>query len=164
MKPNAATKSANLYSRCSLPFTSDQPASDGRRAWMSASVIFVICCYLSYYSGPVGRRHLRDYNRAMLAQDTELERRQKLQQLQNFIAGAQSTEEMLPGAQARLLEAFGCERTTIFALDTRNRHLYSLAKTGGEFKEIRVGLDASSIAGFTGVVKKTLNLANVYEA
>src|SRR5205814_4584064 len=51
-----------------------------------------------------------------------------------------------------------------FALDTKNRHLFSLAKTGAEFKEIRVGLDASSVAGFTGLAKKTLNLPNVYEA
>src|SRR6476620_10785569 len=100
----------------------------------------------------------------MLAQDSELERRQKLQQLQNFIAGAPSIEEMLTGAQSRLLDVFGCERTTIFALDTKNRHLYSLAKTGGEFKEIRVALDASSIAGFTGASKKAVNLSNVYEA
>src|SRR5205807_280873 len=85
------------------------------------------------------------------------------QQLQNFIAGAPSIEEMLNGAQTRLLEVFGCERATIFVLDTKNRHLYSLAKSG-EFKEIRVGLDTTSIAGFTGVSKKSLNLANVYEA
>ncbi len=96
--------------------------------------------------------------------DSELERRQKLQQLQNFISGALAVEDMLTGAQARLLEVFACERTTIYALDTKNRHLYSLAKTGGEFKEIRVGLEPSSIAGFTGVSKKTLNLSNVYEA
>jgi type II secretory ATPase GspE/PulE/Tfp pilus assembly ATPase PilB-like protein len=100
----------------------------------------------------------------MGTQDPELERRQRLQQLQNFVAAAASIEDMLDGAQARLADVFGCERTTIFALDTKNRHLYSLAKTGGEFKEIRVGLDGSSIAGFTGLAKKTLNLPNVYEA
>jgi type II secretory ATPase GspE/PulE/Tfp pilus assembly ATPase PilB-like protein len=100
----------------------------------------------------------------MGTQDPELERRQRLQQLQNFVAAAATIEDMLDGAQARLADVFGCERTTIYAIDTRNRHLYSLAKTGGEFKEIRVGLDGSSIAGFTGLAKKTLNLPNVYEA
>src|SRR5258708_6783525 len=94
----------------------------------------------------------------------QLELRKRLHTLSTFISGANSLEELLPGAQARILELLSAERSTIFALDTKNRHFYSLAKTGGEFKEIRVGVDASSIAGFVGVTKKPVNLPNVYEA
>jgi type II secretory ATPase GspE/PulE/Tfp pilus assembly ATPase PilB-like protein len=94
----------------------------------------------------------------------QLDQRRRLHAIATFISGATSVEELLPGAQARLLELLGCERVTIFALDTKNRHLYSLAKTGGEFKEIRVGVDPTSIAGFVGLTKRAVNLANVYEA
>jgi type II secretory ATPase GspE/PulE/Tfp pilus assembly ATPase PilB-like protein len=95
---------------------------------------------------------------------SQLELRKRLHAVSTFISSAGSLEELLPGAQSRILETLGAERTTIFALDTKNRHFYSLAKTGGEFKEIRVGVDPSSIAGFVGVTKKGVNIANVYEA
>jgi len=94
----------------------------------------------------------------------KLEQRRHLHAISTYISGAGSLEELLPGAQARMLELFGAERTTLFALDTKNRHFYSLAKTGAEFKEIRVGVDGSSIAGFVGVTKQPVNIANVYEA
>ncbi len=98
------------------------------------------------------------------SQTAQLELRKRLHAISTFISGANSLEELLPGAQTRILEMLGAERTTIFALDTKNRHFYSLAKTGGEFKEIRVGVDASSIAGFVGLTKKPVNIGNVYEA
>jgi type II secretory ATPase GspE/PulE/Tfp pilus assembly ATPase PilB-like protein/GAF domain-containing protein len=94
----------------------------------------------------------------------QLELRKRLHAISTFVSGANTLEELLPGAQAKILDLFLCERVTIFALDTKNRHFYSLAKTGGEFKEIRVGVDASSIAGFVGVAKKGVNITNVYEA
>jgi type II secretory ATPase GspE/PulE/Tfp pilus assembly ATPase PilB-like protein/GAF domain-containing protein len=102
----------------------------------------------------------------MIADDpsAQLELRKRLHAVSTFISGAGSLEELLPGAQAKMLELFTAERSTIFALDTKNRHFYSLAKTGGEFKEIRVAVDGSSIAGFVGVTKKPVNIVNVYEA
>jgi type II secretory ATPase GspE/PulE/Tfp pilus assembly ATPase PilB-like protein len=93
----------------------------------------------------------------------QLEQRKQLQATQTFIGGAATVEDLLAGTQARLLEVFAAERSTLFALDTKNRHLYSIAKSGGEFKEIRVGLDASSIAGFVGLAKRTVHVGNVYE-
>jgi type II secretory ATPase GspE/PulE/Tfp pilus assembly ATPase PilB-like protein/GAF domain-containing protein len=94
----------------------------------------------------------------------QLEQRRRLQALGNFITGAPTLEELLPGAQAQIPEVFRCERTTIFALDTKESVLYSLAKTGGEFREIRVAIDPSSIAGFVAAAKHPVNLPNVYEA
>jgi type II secretory ATPase GspE/PulE/Tfp pilus assembly ATPase PilB-like protein len=97
-------------------------------------------------------------------QQAQLELRKRLHAVCTFVSGANTLEELLPGASSRMLEMFTAERTTIFALDTKNRHFYSLAKTGAEFKEIRVAVDPSSIAGFVGVTKKPVNIANVYEA
>src|SRR2546422_1040129 len=94
----------------------------------------------------------------------QLERRRRLQAFSAFIAGAGSLGELVAGAEGRILELFDAERTTLYQLDTRNRHLYSLVKTGGEFKEIRVGLDLSSILGFAGVSKRSVNIPNVYDA
>jgi len=66
--------------------------------------------------------------------NAQLEQRKHLHLLSNFVASANSFDELLPGAQARMLELFSAERTTIFAVDTKNRQLYSLIKSGGEFK------------------------------
>jgi len=93
-----------------------------------------------------------------------LEHRRQLHQVCTFISAAASLEELLPGAQSRILELLGAERSTIFSLDTRNRQLYSLAKTGDELKEIRVPLDPSSIAGFVGVAKAPVVIVNAYDA
>jgi type II secretory ATPase GspE/PulE/Tfp pilus assembly ATPase PilB-like protein len=93
-----------------------------------------------------------------------LEHRRQLHQVCTFVSGAPTLEELLAGAQSRILELLGAERSTIFALDTRNRQLYSLAKTGTELKEIRVPLDPSSIAGFVGVAKAPVVIVNAYDA
>src|ERR1700730_15055142 len=105
------------------------------------------------------------FPRAVSDQDpaAQLEVRKRLQLLSNFIAAANSVDDIITGAPVKILELMNAERTTLYALDTKNRHLYSLAKTGGEFKEIRVALDPASIAGFVGVAKKPVNLGNVYE-
>jgi type II secretory ATPase GspE/PulE/Tfp pilus assembly ATPase PilB-like protein len=94
----------------------------------------------------------------------QLEQLKQQHAIENFIANATALEDLLSGTQMRVQELFGAERCTIFALDTRNRHLYSPAKVGLEFKEIRVNLDRSSITGFVGIAKRTVNIANVYEA
>ncbi len=94
----------------------------------------------------------------------QLEQRRRLQALGHLIASAPTLEELLPAAQAQIMDLFRCERTTIFAVDTKERVFYSLAKTGGEFKEIRVAIDPSSIAGFVGTSKKPVSISNVYEA
>src|SRR5262245_11731102 len=93
-----------------------------------------------------------------------LEKRTKLQELSNFILGAKGVSELLPEAQQRIVVFFGAERATVYAVDTKNNHLFSLAKTGTEFKEIRVARQPTSVTGFVGVAKKAVCIADVYDA
>ena len=45
--------------------------------------------------------------------NAQLEQRRQLHLLSNFVASANSFDELLPGAQARMLELFDAERTTL---------------------------------------------------
>jgi len=53
---------------------------------------------------------------------------------------------------------------TIFALDTKNQELFSLFKAGQEVREIRVPKTFASIAGFTALSRKTVNIKDAYDA
>ena len=64
----------------------------------------------------------------------------------------------------RMLDLVEAERITIFALDTKNQELFSLFKAGQEVREIRVPKSFSSIAGFTALARRTVNIADVYDA
>ena len=64
----------------------------------------------------------------------------------------------------KMLDLVDAERVTIFALDTKNQELFSLFKAGQEVKEIRVPKTFASIAGFTALSRKTVNIKNAYDA
>ena len=64
----------------------------------------------------------------------------------------------------KILELLDAERLTIYAIDTKNQELYSLTKVGDEAKEIRVPKSFASIAGFTALSRKTLNIKDAYDA
>jgi len=93
----------------------------------------------------------------------QLEKRNRLQELAIFIGSARSVAELLPEAQRRVVDLFDAERSTVYAVDTKNNHLVSLAKTGGEFKEIRVARQPTSVAGFVGVSKRSVSVRDVYD-
>ncbi len=57
----------------------------------------------------------------------------------------------------------GCERMTLYTVDTANRELSSLFKTGEQQGTIRVPLDANSLAGYAALRQKALNIANAYD-
>ncbi len=94
----------------------------------------------------------------------ELSYRKRLIEIANLINAAPNIPEILVGLKDRMLDLVDAERVTIFALDTKNQELFSLFKAGQEVREIRVPKSFASIAGFTALSRKTLNLANVYDA
>jgi type II secretory ATPase GspE/PulE/Tfp pilus assembly ATPase PilB-like protein len=101
-----------------------------------------------------------------VAGDTQLELsyRKKLMEIANAINAAGGIQEILVDLKDRLLELVEAERVTIFALDTKNQELYSLFKVGQEVKEpIRVPKNFASIAGFTALARKTVNISNAYD-
>jgi type II secretory ATPase GspE/PulE/Tfp pilus assembly ATPase PilB-like protein len=96
--------------------------------------------------------------------ERELEYRKKLTGISNQINSAESIPVILMTLKDKILELLDAERLTIYAVDTKNQELYSLQKVGDQPKEIRVPKSFASIAGFTALARKTINIKDAYEA
>ncbi len=96
--------------------------------------------------------------------ERELEYRKKLTHITNQINAAESISQILMTLKDKILELLDAERLTIYAIDTKNQELYSLQKVGDTPKEIRVPKSFGSIAGFTALARKTINIKDAYEA
>ncbi len=96
--------------------------------------------------------------------ERELEYRKKLTGITNQINAAESIPHILMTLKDKILELLDAERLTIYAMDTKNQELYSLTKVGDVPKEIRVPKSFSSIAGFTALARKTINIKDSYDA
>jgi type II secretory ATPase GspE/PulE/Tfp pilus assembly ATPase PilB-like protein len=96
--------------------------------------------------------------------ERELEYRKKLTAITNQINAAESISQILMTLKDRILELLDAERLTIYAIDTKNQELYSLQKVGDAPKEIRVPKSFASIAGFTALARKTINIKDAYDA
>ncbi len=96
--------------------------------------------------------------------ERELEFRKKLTPITNQINAAESIPHILMTLKDKILELLEAERLTIYAIDTKNQELYSLQKIGDVPKEIRVPKSFASIAGFTALARKTINIKDAYEA
>src|SRR5260221_553862 len=64
----------------------------------------------------------------------------------------------------KILELLDAERLSIYAIDTKNQELYSITRDGDVPKETRVPKSFASIAGFTALARKTINIKDAYEA
>ncbi len=97
--------------------------------------------------------------------EKELEYRKKLTSITNQINAAESIPHILMTLKEKILELLDAERLTIYAVDTKNQELYSMQKSGGDVpKEIRVPKSFASIAGFTALARKTINIKDAYDA
>jgi GAF domain-containing protein len=96
--------------------------------------------------------------------ERELELRKKLTGIANQINSAESIPHILMTLKDKILELLDAERLTIYAIDTKNQELYSLQKVGDVPKEIRVPKSFASIAGFTALARKTINIKDAYDA
>jgi type II secretory ATPase GspE/PulE/Tfp pilus assembly ATPase PilB-like protein len=96
--------------------------------------------------------------------ERELEYRKKLTAITNQINAAESIPHILMSLKDKILELLDAERLTIYAVDTKNQELYSLQKVGDQPKEIRVPKSFASIAGFTALARKTINIKDAYDA
>jgi type II secretory ATPase GspE/PulE/Tfp pilus assembly ATPase PilB-like protein len=96
--------------------------------------------------------------------EKELEFRKKLSSIANQINSAESIPHILMKLADRILELLDAERLTIYAIDTKNQELYSLQKVGDVPKEIRIPKSFASIAGFTALARKTINIKDAYDA
>ena len=96
--------------------------------------------------------------------ERELEYRKKLTAITNQINAAESIPQILMTLKDKILELLDAERLSIYAIDTKNQELYTITKAGEQPKEIRVPKSFASIAGFTALARKTINIRDAYDA
>jgi type II secretory ATPase GspE/PulE/Tfp pilus assembly ATPase PilB-like protein len=95
--------------------------------------------------------------------EKELEYRKKLTGITNQLNSADSIQHILLSLKDKILELLDADRLTIYAVDTKNQELYSMQKIGDVPKEIRVPKSFASIAGFTALARKTINIKDAYD-
>ncbi|MCH8157931.1 MAG: GAF domain-containing protein, partial [Nitrospinae bacterium] len=78
------------------------------------------------------------------------------------IHSADTIDEILLGLQVPILQLFGANLITIYAVDREKNEIYSKVKTGNTINEIRVPISTNSIAGCLAMVRNPVNIADVY--
>ena len=93
----------------------------------------------------------------------EVSYRKRLIEIAHALNSANSIQDILVEVKDKILDLVDADRVTIFALDTKNQELFSMFKAGIDIKEIRVPKTFGSIAGFTALSRKTINIRNAYD-
>ncbi|MGH7806326.1 MAG: GspE/PulE family protein [Candidatus Binatia bacterium] len=91
---------------------------------------------------------------------------ERLRHLTTRIHAADDLRSILAAATEEMIDLFDVERVSIFAVDPEHRELVSEALDPSaltELKEIRLPIEASSIAGFVALNRVTVRLRNAYD-
>jgi type II secretory ATPase GspE/PulE/Tfp pilus assembly ATPase PilB-like protein len=94
---------------------------------------------------------------------SEDESRIKLQEIGNKINTARDLDEILIELKDDILALFSAERFTVYVVDGVKRELCSRFKTGDEISEIRIPVNRESLAGYSAMTHKVLNIGNVHD-
>ncbi len=94
--------------------------------------------------------------------EAQLEYQKRLNRITTKIHAANDTNEILLNLQNDILSLFDAERITIYAVDAKNREIFSMLKTGEEIKEIRVPINKDSISGCCAATCKVIEIADAY--
>jgi len=89
--------------------------------------------------------------------------RAKLQEIGNRINAARDLDDILIDLKEEITSLFSAERMTIYVIDGVKREMVSRFKTGDEIAEIRVPVSKDSLAGYSALTHKLLNIENVYD-
>ena len=87
----------------------------------------------------------------------------RLLEIANRVNAATGIRDILNILKDRVPDLVGAERVTVYALDVKNQQLYTLMVVGEGVKEIRIPKTFSSIAGFTALSKKSVNIQDAYD-
>ena len=92
----------------------------------------------------------------------EVEYRTRLQNICNKIYAASNIDEILVDLKDEITKLFEAERLTVYVVDGKKRELMSRFKSGHEISEIRIPISPNSIAGYSALKRKLVNIKNVY--
>ena len=87
----------------------------------------------------------------------------KLYEITKIIHEAESFVKVLPYIEREILTLLKAERMTVYQRGRRNREIVSKYKTGREFKEIRLAISFSSIAGFVALSQRPVRIDDAYD-
>jgi type II secretory ATPase GspE/PulE/Tfp pilus assembly ATPase PilB-like protein len=86
-----------------------------------------------------------------------------LGEIGNKIGAARDLDDTLIDLEADITRLFDAERLTVYVIDGVKRELVSRFKSGDEIAEIRVPVNNKSLAGYSALKQKLLNISNVYD-
>ena len=88
----------------------------------------------------------------------------KLQGVTNKIHATKNIDEIILEVSQEICSLFEAERLTLYVVSDDGNSIISKVKTGlGEFKELKLPINPSSIAGYAGFNKALLNVKDVYD-
>nr|MBK7065121.1 GspE/PulE family protein [Deltaproteobacteria bacterium] len=83
--------------------------------------------------------------------------------LREVIAEAPSLRALLLNSGDLLHALLDAEHITVFVTDERSESLYSIARSGGESRSVRVAFDARTIAGFVATTQRSVMLRDAQD-
>ncbi len=88
----------------------------------------------------------------------------KLQNTTNKIHAAKCIDEILTEVSSEICDLFAAERITLYLQSDDGKAIVSKIKTGlNQFKELKLAITQTSIAGYVALNKCLLNIADVYD-
>lgn len=105
-----------------------------------------------------------DMNNGVENLQSEVEYRTRLQEIGNKINAARDLDEILIDLRDDITGLFSAERMTVYVVDGVKRELVSRFKSGDEIAEIRIPVNKESLAGYSALTHKLLNISNVHDA
>jgi type II secretory ATPase GspE/PulE/Tfp pilus assembly ATPase PilB-like protein/GAF domain-containing protein len=88
----------------------------------------------------------------------------KLQAVTTRIHATGNLDEIMLDLGRDFCDLFSCDRFTLYAVTPERDHIVSKIKTGlSSFRDLRLPINASSIAGYVAHARQTINIADVYD-
>ncbi len=88
----------------------------------------------------------------------------KLQEVTTKIHATHNLDEIMLDLGMDFCDLFGCDRFTLYAVAPDREHIVSKVKTGlTSFRDLRLPIGPSSIAGFVAQSRQTINIKDVYD-
>jgi type II secretory ATPase GspE/PulE/Tfp pilus assembly ATPase PilB-like protein len=88
----------------------------------------------------------------------------KLQAVTTKIHATSNLDEIMLDLGMEFCDLFNCDRFTLYAMDHEKDYIVSKVKTGlTTFRDLKLAVNAQSIAGYVALSRKTINIADVYD-
>ncbi|HEU4853017.1 MAG TPA: GspE/PulE family protein [Telluria sp.] len=88
----------------------------------------------------------------------------KLQAVTTKIHATSNLDEIMLDLGMEFCDLFNCDRFTLYAVTPEKDHIVSKVKTGlTSFRDLKLSISASSMAGWVAQTRRTINVADVYD-